>query len=421
MKKESVRMGKPRQATALIRKAVSFQKRQWFTNLSVVVLCPFILVFLAGFGGSMIIALIQSATPIKEYLYCSNQPAMNEINIPIWGLKDSRLPTSSSAGFKGATMDQITHANFAYVTGLFGLTGPPGALAASYTRPCVRWFGKEYPKSELYERDAGIASAITDSANLAQPLGGWLNVIREGNKTLVDPITINVFQGSQLKAASLVAYGSDVDERLLGIKPKQSVLPPLVLDQSPASLGTILSSNSSGLLGTIPTQYFGYLGFKNATGGPSLLALQPTPWYNISNGSPDDLDDKISEALDNVFLELAKIPKEQISSNKPEDFNRVFLQVAEILQDLPHGAIYFNKIDHAKKIYAVDYHIGTDVRIKAASNFPPPGPRILYQLTQLSNSILKQSNTSRFSTAQITQGNLDYNCRFANTSSNHFK
>jgi ABC-2 family transporter protein len=399
-----IRVGKPRQASALIKKAISYQSRQLFTNISVGALCPFILVFLAGFGGSLIIKAIQSSTPIKEYVYCSNQPAMNEINIPYWNLKDQRLPKSSAQEFKGATLDEVIHANFAYVTGLLGLSGPPGALAASYTRPCVRWFGENYPKSALYERDPGESgSAVRDASYLAQPLGGWLNALNQGNGTLVDAFSVNLFQGSQLKAAAIVGYDNELYRNLIGSKPKQNPLPPIIIGQTSSPLDFPPTSNSTGLLEAIPTRLFSCLGFNAVAGGPSLLALQPTPWYNVSKATSDELDDTISAQLQNVIIGLAKIPKDKILSNSPEDFNKVFLEVAAILENLPHGAVYFRTIDHSEKKYSVDFHIGTDVRIKAASNFPPPGPRILFQQTQLSNAILKQSN-SRFSSAQITQG-----------------
>jgi hypothetical protein len=65
MDKESIVLGKSRQGAALLKKTLSYQKRQTFTNiccirylLLIISLCPIIMVGLSGFLGVFINGLI---------------------------------------------------------------------------------------------------------------------------------------------------------------------------------------------------------------------------------------------------------------------------------------------------------------------------------------------------------------------------
>ena len=58
-------LGESRQVAALARKALSFQKRQMFTNVCCITLCPLIMVAVAGLLGSLITTLIQNSEVVK--------------------------------------------------------------------------------------------------------------------------------------------------------------------------------------------------------------------------------------------------------------------------------------------------------------------------------------------------------------------
>jgi hypothetical protein len=401
---DGIQVGSSRQATALARKALSYQKRQMFTNCCCILACPFLMVFLAGFLGNLIVGLIQKANPINEFIYCSAVAAMNEVHIPLWNGTDPLLPTSSAKDIPGTTLDTVTHVNWALVTGALSLSGPPGAAAFQFKRPCVKWYGESYPFSKVYERDPGVKGIfVRDSANLAQPLGGWLNVL--GNASLADAFTVNVFQVQQLRAASLYGAASEVDLALIGKKEKSSFLPPQVLfNASFANLPPFSpATNESGLFGTIPSKYYAIYGVNNKTLGPLLFGVEPSPWFNYTKGNDEALDDALGLALSGIILEIAKIPKDGLTGNNRTAANLVFIQVGKVLQNLPYGGVFFNQIDHKKKKYSYNLHYGSDIRVSGASNFPAPGQRLLYEQTQLSNAILRHSNTN-FSQAQITQG-----------------
>jgi hypothetical protein len=60
-----------KQATALVLKAVAFQKRQTFTNVCCICLCPVIMVIIASGLGELITSLINKSNLVNEFVYCS--------------------------------------------------------------------------------------------------------------------------------------------------------------------------------------------------------------------------------------------------------------------------------------------------------------------------------------------------------------
>ena len=371
---------------------------------------------------------------------------MNEINLPLWGFGDSGLVVTGPENIPGAKEDTVYHTNFAYVAGKINLRTGPGATAGLFKRPCVTWYGEDYPKSALYERDPKASGLlIRDSSFLAQPLGGWFNSILNGlnpssntstskdNSTapLFDFNSLNVFLNYQLKPASIYAVGEGVDDLAVGNRPMEA---PIGLSEFLRQSGvaapawpiqqgnnTIVAfekrqvrpspsiptaafrpaTGSGGLLDTIPTRYFAdFKTGKNA----KFNGFLPVPYYNKTIGTDDDLDDRISEALLDIIGRIAKLDKAGITSSDLEVRSEAALRIQEELSTLPHGAVFFKKIDHNSLKYSWNYHYGSDRRITAASSFPAEGQRLLYQQTQLDNAILRNSNTSGLGSAQITQG-----------------
>lgn len=77
---------------------------------------------------------------------------MSDINVPIYNESDPRLPKSPGKNvLTNSKNDEVIHVNFGEVSS-FKITGPPGAAALKARRPCVFWFGDEYPTSSIYER-----------------------------------------------------------------------------------------------------------------------------------------------------------------------------------------------------------------------------------------------------------------------------
>ncbi|KAJ3327496.1 hypothetical protein HDU91_004374, partial [Kappamyces sp. JEL0680] len=263
--------------------------------------------------------------------------------------------------------------------------------------PCVKWYGETYPFSSLYERNPGVSgAAVRDAAYMAEPSGGWYTAL--ANLSYFDPLTLNQFQVQQQGAGSVFGYDPAVASALVGTKPKQGTVASVT--GGPAFVN---ASSSTGLLGTIPTRYYANFVVDPVTYLPSVTGLQPQPWYNLTDGGDNAIDDAISAALKEVFLKIAAIPKDAILSGNASQTNLLYSQINEILRVVPYGGIYFTLIDHASKKYSYNFHYGSDLRLGSASTFPAAGQRYLLQQTQLSNAILRNSNAG-LNSAQITQG-----------------
>ena len=215
------------------------------------------------------------------------------------------------------------------------------------------------------------------------------------NTSLYDEFSLNIFQTNQQKGASLYGYASTVDPSLIGSRGKQAAV-------SPFSTNIPTSNNGSGLFGKMNTKYYAVVSVDKKTFIPTLAELQPSPWYNLTSGTPDDLDDAISAAIQTVIIDIARIDKSDLLGDNRTKANLVFAQVGEVLKFLPEGAVFFNKIDNTNLEYSFNLQYGSDVRVSASSNFPLPGPRQLYQQTLIDNSILR--SVPNFENAQITQG-----------------
>jgi hypothetical protein len=339
MAKEKITVGASRQVSALARKALSYQKRQMFTNICCIALCPFIMVGLSALLGSFITGLIQKASPINGFMYCSNIDAMNSINIPYWGgpSEEPRLPTTGNENIPGAFVDKVYHVNWARVTGALGLSGPPGAQASNFIRACTQWFGEEYPYSDLYERDPNTPGEspafIKDSTYYSQPLSGWIGALSQIGNDTFDALSLRKFINSQQRTESLVSAAPGVDYSLIGVKDKEPIIafenfPSLAA--SPPNLG----ENSAGLLSSIVSRYFVELDLEKSN---PIVGFVPTPWYNISTMSVFELDDAISSYIQNVVTEIAAVEKSDLLTRDPEKTNRVFLKVGQIINKLPHG------------------------------------------------------------------------------------
>jgi hypothetical protein len=194
-----------------------------------------------------------------------------------------------------------------------------------------------------------------------------------------------------------------VDLSLIGTKPKARELNLTEFALMPSGPAFTPANSSIGMLGTLPTRYF-LSTSSTSQRGFSGASLVPVPWYNQSSSTPEQLDNLISDSLNSVIADIAKLDKSGLTGGNQTAQQETFLAASRILERLPHGAIYFNRIDHATKRYSWNYHFGSDIRLTAASSFPAVGRRMLLQQTQLDNAVLRNSNISRFGSAQITQG-----------------
>jgi hypothetical protein len=97
---------------ALFFRTFAYQRRQWFSNICCVSLCPLLMVLVASMLGTLINSLILKSNPVKTYLYCSNIRAQNDLNIPYWSQTDPRIPITEGDVLnvlKTLTLGQLCH------------------------------------------------------------------------------------------------------------------------------------------------------------------------------------------------------------------------------------------------------------------------------------------------------------------------
>lgn len=162
-------------------------------------------------------------------------------------------------------------------------------------------------------------------------------------------------------------------------------------------------NKSIGMLGTIPTRFWLNYTLKD---GLSINGFQPVPILEKAAEKSDDLDDFISDSMENVLKQISNLDKSAVLDAKADstNINSFFLSIAEYLAYLPHGGVFFSKLSHKEKKYEWIYNIGTERRLATTSNFPPMGIRQLYLQTALDNAIMRNGNVSVLGDAQITQG-----------------
>ncbi|KAL2917001.1 hypothetical protein HK105_203433 [Polyrhizophydium stewartii] len=407
-------VGRSRQATALARKAMSFQKRQWFTNVCCIALCPFMMVFISALLGKVIESLINNLTKANDFVYCSNVNASDANGIPYWVADDPRIPTAPANGLPGSTNPVVYHANFATVVAIAD-NAAVGAATLGFKHPCTFWYGENYPQKQgsVYEPVSGVSGNLArDATFLSEPISGWFQTLVKLLSTKVDPSdTVNykqiqntqtVFQNGQKR--SWVVYGVDpsVDPNLIGTKTQQPSLPLNQFLAAPSGPAFVSPQNATtGLFGTIPTRF--YLDISSLSANASIN-MTSVPWFNPVGGDDNAIDDQIGSIINTAILEIAKVDKSGLLKGDRGEANKVLLEVSKVLKILPHGGLYINKIDHANKKYSFNMHFGTDIRVAGGSNFPNPGDRQLIQLTQLTNAILRNSDVAKLGGASITQG-----------------
>eukprot|EP00842_Homolaphlyctis_polyrhiza_P003931 jgi/Hompol1/4539/HPOL_001790-RA len=359
--------------------------------------------------AALINTLIQKSLTIQEYLQCSNVNASTSSNIPIWTL-DNNLPTTPSTGYPGTTQSVLSHVNWIKVSAVFN--GPPGAAAFNSKHPCSFWFGESYPYSTTtpYDRDPGASGKyVRDTTYTAEPVGGWFQALVSGLQAgTLDSQTVNIFTNLQLRTWAFYAADSSVSTTLIGTSPQSAIISPAgFLTMSSGAAFVSPQTASTGILGTIPTRY--YQQTSTITNGTqSILGFQPVPYYNATGSSDSDLDDAIANSINGVIARIALVDKSALmkglSSADYTAITNVYLIIDAILNDLPHGALYFKTINHTSKQYSLNMHYGSDIRLKGSSNFPSTGTRTMLQLTQLTSAILRNSNVTAFGNATITQG-----------------
>ncbi|KAI9333102.1 hypothetical protein BDR26DRAFT_840473 [Obelidium mucronatum] len=390
---------KSHQFRALSKKAVSFQKRQMFTNVCCICLCPLMMVAISAFLGTLINTLIAKSSTAEDILYCGNNASLNDAGFPIFNTSDPRV-----YGFKTTNGKSV---NFYFYTGNILTFG-----GGQTSHACVHWFGENYPQnSAIYERNAGLSGiSKLDSTYMVPPDNGWVtaltNLAAASSSDYLSMVsTLSTNQVNQWFLASSASGLSDI----LGARPQKTALS--VAGAVAAGIAAIStpftsystapdSSGNKGMLGSIEGRL--YINVSSPT------TFNSVPFAEIkSTTSDDDLDDLLSVLINQVITGLAGLDKSVLlsSDSSTKDLINFYKSAQQVTQVMPHGALYLNSFSSSSLSLQMTLHFGKDSRIATSGNFPSQGFRQLNVVTQLGQVALRSLlGSSGHSGSTITQG-----------------
>ncbi|CAG8759831.1 2019_t:CDS:2, partial [Cetraspora pellucida] len=171
------------------RKTLSYQKRQMFTNVCCITLCPFLMVAIAGIMGIVVQTLIRQTNSLEEFVFCSSANAESFIGIPL--SNDSPdIPTLPS--------DQVPNSSgktkLVKLVNYFLPPADPSTLSLSSSpQSCVFVFGHDYPAVLPYQPPVASTDNSTRRDTQIQTYP-WFNVreapgLNVGLKPLHDPLS----------------------------------------------------------------------------------------------------------------------------------------------------------------------------------------------------------------------------------------
>jgi hypothetical protein len=232
---------------------------------------------------------------------------------------------------------------------------------------------------------------------LPQPTTPWLNVLYEPSNPNRDHI-VKEFAKNQLR--SFMIYGANSD--LLRNITEIPVFP--VFNSSLEMQKDFVNSSysySNSILGQIKPKYW-----VNFSSAPDYQ-FQKMPIFKKlpGNAAPKDIDAYLADKISDALVSFSRLPFSEriLYQHVPSDADLIkFYGLAQdTVQDLPHGALWFDILDHENINYKYTLQIGQEKRLPF---FPNPGKRQITQQAQLGQSILRLSNPDKLGNYSIVQG-----------------
>ncbi|TPX73229.1 hypothetical protein CcCBS67573_g05503 [Chytriomyces confervae] len=408
MEKPGVRVRKANQLKALSRKTISYQKRQMFTNVCCICLCPLMMVLISAILGKVINDLIARSQTVEDIQYCSNNNSLVPIGWPIYN--------QSEPGVYGVDVPNGKSVNYLrYIS--FAKLANPGAAALGAKKPCVYWFGTDFPKnSDIYERNANLTGlAKLDSTYIPPVDEGWSGQLQKllTNPKSFDATSFRYFSGFQTSGWSVAGSAPEL-AAVFGTKPNGGNVPFTALATFNASALTTPSFNpSTGLLGSIAQRIYINVSINAADKNPlQLKGAQLYPYYETSDKlqTADAIDDAISKYLNNLIADLATLNKTILlvpaSQRTVQDLTSFQLNAGAVLSKMPSGGLFLESFDASSLRLKIVLSYGTDVRVSSSANFPTQGFRQLVSAAQLGQAALRAfvGQNDTLQKATVTQG-----------------
>ncbi|KAI9184058.1 hypothetical protein H9P43_003111 [Blastocladiella emersonii ATCC 22665] len=388
------------QVRALVRKTISYQKRQRVTNFCCVSACPFLMVALSALLAVVLTNLVASSSEVQQYVACSNADAMNATtNTPL----TKGFPTVDGSKVPGATAGvKVQLTNFLVTPVALNTGGPPSGGA---TAPCVVWTSPTYDTSPVYERDpflnmvppftslfnastaqGQIARAIARQASVYQPdpKYGWLNPLAVTIPALAIPVA-----GAQQFPWAIVHQPRGVD---LGDKNRTE----LVTLANAGNALQLVNASSAGFLGKFPTRLYTNITSSSTSASLdiSIPGLQPVPFFAKQRAedrsTEESIDKELVRIIKDTLAALSGVNKQAILSQTPDQVQlfKYQISIASIITRVPWGAVLYRNFDKANGNYSYTLQIGADRRIARAASFPAQGFRRFILNSMITNAIL---------------------------------
>ncbi|KAF9104757.1 hypothetical protein BGX27_009947 [Mortierella sp. AM989] len=345
------------QFRALARRALSYHRRQRFTNIACLVLWPIILVLLC-----LLLSLIgrdKSRYYVGDVSFCPNDIDVQESTS--FSIKRVPFPTGNEAVPAAAWY-------------------PPSFTESGYStlNPCVRWFGESFPPKAPYENISAEAAAQPDSYYTTPPANGWFKWLEEKSRSR----RYNSYF-SALDSINQIVYYLAVNNQVaqaLGTLPgvtrtfNSTTWPP-----TNASIHYNVSapgvSPGTGLLGAIPVRYSNMqmYGEITDTNGTSDYGTYYT--YSAQQFLP--VQDQAS--LDKTILDTVNQNAEPMYSSISQ----------------PFGAIIYNELDPSKSTAKATMQFGQGSRVE-----PSTGLKQIITMTQITNAMVKTKYNGQYAISQ---------------------
>ncbi|GJJ67951.1 hypothetical protein EMPS_00297 [Entomortierella parvispora] len=358
------------QFRALARRAVSFHRRQRFSNICCLVIWPVMLVLLC-FVFSIVMGT--GTTHVSGQVeFCSN---------------DANPQTSP-----GFNLDKPDVGPAAWYPSAFSSRAP--------SMPCVRWFGESYPSKAPYENATAAAISQPDSYYQPPPSMGWFNLKKaEAAAWKVGEIGYRSPALWRMNPINQTVYYTTANAQVaqwLGIRPNvtqkfsSDVWPPA----SPQAGSPIVynvsalpaSSQGSGILGAIPVRY---------VNNDNYYPPDPErPGHNLKNSTI--LFQAQSFVPLNDATEMQKTIEDMVT-NLADGQNYMSLRI------MPFGGIDFQAADPAKNYIQMTMQFGVPPSSEysyASEDAPSPGLRQMLVMSQISGALVKTKYAGQFVISQ---------------------
>ncbi|ORX84081.1 hypothetical protein BCR32DRAFT_266561 [Anaeromyces robustus] len=406
------------QVRAMIRKTLAYQKRQMGTNICCVGACPTMMIIIAFLLSLLVEHLLKDLIKTEKYEYCTK-----EFN------GDFVLPNSEPQYKKDEPDVHICH----YSKG----------SGSSNQSPCSNWFGtNDYFESYPYDilpdnydsninRDTLFMPPLDKSGNYQYMINMMLSLTQTGKA-----IKMNYFNNhnkrasdylSQLRKGANLSYIINNMLRpwgFIAINKNNSTEKALIgeRNEGPSNI-TIAEINSDkhtlsnkGYLDYTFTRYF--LNLDELKSETPSLTFERVPYFEILEVEDDkEIDDLLAKRIRIINKMLSNTTFDDYTKEDKEEIDFSIFQSTEkaiekSVDYMPYGVVYFENLEEEKLKYDIMIYIGENAKLTKMYSctactvspyvvFPGRGKRLLYFITELTNSIIKKVSNNKYT---ITQG-----------------